>query len=367
MPAHRVLVRKVTDLSADISEALDFLEQDFNGLRVWVKPNLLGAHRPEEGVTTDPAIITACVRELKRRGAARVIVGDNPGGGLTGPLPEYVAPTGAVEASEGCFLDVSRRTAPLKLNSRFTPRVAVSALLYEVDLILNLPVFKTHALTILTGAMKNLFGVIPGRQKTLLHARARNAVQFAELMVDICQALPVPVFSIVDGLRGMDGPSGPANGRLLRIGRLITGRNPVAVDSVLALLAGTRPDRVPMVRIAAARGLGPSRPEDITVTGEHAPVPGFRLPTMMVANVGMVFFNTLYTATASRPVLNPERCTRCGRCAADCPVNAIRLSPLPTIAARRCISCYCCVELCPERALSVQRGLRGFICRLSGR
>ncbi|HDR00154.1 MAG TPA: DUF362 domain-containing protein [candidate division WOR-3 bacterium] len=363
----RVLVRKVADLDAAVTEALDFLEQDFRGLRVWVKPNLLGSHHPDEGVTTDPGVIAACVRELRNRSARAVFVGDNPGGGLTAPLSDFVAVTGAVEASDGSFTDVSLRTTTLKLESRFVPRVAVSALLNEVDLILNLPVFKTHALTILTGAVKNLFGVIPGRQKTLLHAKARSAVEFAELMVDIYQALPVPVLSVVDALRGMDGPSGPSNGRVLRIGRLITGRNPVAVDAVMAMMAGTKPDRIPTIRIAANRGLGPDRLDGIEVTGDSTPIPGFRLPTMLVANLGTFLSGAAYTATASRPVLAPDRCTRCGRCATGCPVEAITLAPTPVIAFRNCISCYCCVEFCPERALSVRRGIRGLLRRMSGR
>ncbi|MFO7676581.1 MAG: DUF362 domain-containing protein [bacterium] len=364
---HRVLVRRVTDLDATVAESLDFLGQNFRGLRVWVKPNLLGSHPPEDGVTTDPGVIAACVRELKARGAKAVFVGDNPGGGLTGPLSEFVAATGAVEASAGCFTDVSLRTTTLRLNSRFVPQVAVSALLNEVDLILNLPVLKTHALTILTGAVKNLFGVIPGRQKTLLHARARSAAEFAELMVDVFQALPVPVLTVMDALRGMDGPSGPSNGRVLTIGRLIAGRNPVAVDAVMAMMAGTRPDRVPMLRIAAARGLGPGRLAEIDIRGDSEPVPGFRLPTMLVANLGTFLSGAAYTATASRPILAPDRCTRCGRCADGCPVEAITLAPKPVIAFRRCIACYCCVEICPERALSVRRGLRGLLRRLAGR
>ena len=99
----RVLVRKVSDLSADVNEALDFLPYDFAGKRVWVKPNLLGPHLPEHGVTTDPDLIRNVVRELKRRGAATVWVADNPGGGLQRNVETYIAPTGVVEASEGCF------------------------------------------------------------------------------------------------------------------------------------------------------------------------------------------------------------------------------------------------------------------------
>jgi ferredoxin len=185
--------------------------------------------------------------------------------------------------------------------------------------------------------------------------------------VDIFQALPVPVLTVMDALRGMDGPSGPSNGRVLGIGKLLAGRNAVAVDAVMAMMAGTKPDRVPMLRIAAGRGLGPGRLDVSDVQGDSTPVPGFRLPTILVANVGTFLSGWAYTATASRPILTPDRCTRCGRCAESCPVDAIALAPMPAIAFRRCISCYCCVEVCPERALAVRRGIGGLLRRLASR
>ena len=104
---HRVLVRKVADLNAAVGEALDFLEYDFAGKRVWVKPNLLGPHRPERSVTTDPELVRHVVQELKRRRAEAAWVADNPMGPHSERLADFLAPTGVVKASEGCFRDVA--------------------------------------------------------------------------------------------------------------------------------------------------------------------------------------------------------------------------------------------------------------------
>jgi uncharacterized protein (DUF362 family) len=343
----RVLVHKVTDLSAAVTEALDFLGYDFAGKRVWVKPNLLGPHLPEHGVTTDPELVRCVVRELKRRGAAAICVADNPGGGLERNVSSYIAPTGAVEASEGCFHSISEAPITVPTKSRFLSEFRVSRIVTEVDVILNLPVFKTHALTILTGAIKNLLGIVPGGQKTHLHTLAKSGNDFGELLVDLYQAVPVPVLTIMDALRGMDGQSGPSGGRVLSIGKVLASRNPVALDAVMAAMAGAQPGLTPTTRIAAERGLGPGRVEEVEVVGEFEPIAGFRLPSArMAAGMTGLAAALAYPLILRRPLCDKRLCTRCRRCADNCPTQAIVMSPYPVIDHRKCIMCYCCAELC---------------------
>lgn len=146
MHSYRVLVRKVVDLGAAITEALDFLLYDFTGKHVWVKPNLLGPHRPERSVTTDPELVRHVTRELKRRRASAVWVADNPMGVHSELLADFLAPTGVVEASEGCFRDIAESSVLVPLKSRFAAEVPVSSILNEVDVIVNLPVSRpTHS------------------------------------------------------------------------------------------------------------------------------------------------------------------------------------------------------------------------------
>ena len=366
-PLERVLVRKVTDLNAAVAEALDFLEYDFAGKRVWVKPNLLGPHLPERSVTTNPELVRAVVRELKRR-ASTVWVADNPMGGHSERLEDFLAPTGVVAASEGCFRGAAETPVIVPLTSRFIADIPVSSVVSEVDVILNLPVLKTHALTVMTGAIKNLFGVIPGIRKAHLHSLVRNGLEFAELLVDIYQALPVPVLNVMDALHGMDGQNGPSGGRALSVGKLLAARNAVALDSVMAMMAGLRPDAIPTTRIAASRGLGPISADRIQIVGDFEPIPGFRLPSAWLAGtITGIAGATFYQIVQRQPAAVIRLCTRCRLCADNCPVQAINMTPNPSIDRRKCITCYCCVEACPERAMVVPSALRNLLRRLAGR
>jgi uncharacterized protein (DUF362 family)/Pyruvate/2-oxoacid:ferredoxin oxidoreductase delta subunit len=364
----RVLVRKVDDLGAAVAEALDFLRYEFAGKCVWVKPNLLGPHPPEHSVTTNPELVRHVTRELKRRRASAVWVADNPMGVHSELLADFLAPTRVPEASQGCFRDAAESSVIVPLQSRFAQEVPVSSIVNEVDVILNLPVFKTHALTIMTGAVKNLFGVIPGLTKAHLHSVVKDSEEFAELLVDIYQALPVPILNVMDALRGMDGQNGPSGGRVLKLGRILASRNVVALDSAMALMAGVEPGAVPTNRIAAARGLGPARAEEIQIVGDFERIPRFRLPSPWLAGtITGIAGATFYRLVQRRPVCNKELCTSCRRCADNCPVQAIEMKPHPEIDGRKCITCYCCVEACPERAMSVPSVLRGLRQRLAGR
>ncbi|MEO0107630.1 MAG: DUF362 domain-containing protein [candidate division WOR-3 bacterium] len=345
-------MQEIRGLATCIADALDFLDYQFAGQRVWVKPNLLGPHPPERAVTTDPELVRLVVGELKKRGARSILVGDNPGGSLHGDLASFIAPTGVIEASAGCFANVGRESFELPLRSRFVSSIRASGVLREVDVLINLPVFKTHALTVLTGAIKNIFGVVVGGQKTALHALAPGCDDFSELLVDIYQGIPVPMLHIMDAIRGMDGRLGPSAGRALRINRILAARNGVALDAVMALMAGIEPDQFPMVRIARERGLGPSDASCIEIIGDFSRIAGFRLPRR-VPKAAAGLTRAVYRLLVRQPSVNSARCTRCGQCQRSCPVRAIRLKPLPVVDARKCLLCYCCVETCPEQAMRI--------------
>ena len=52
-----------------------------------------------------------------------------------------------------------------------------------------------------------------------------------------------------------------------------------------------------------------------------------------------------------KPEISREKCTRCGKCVAVCPVQAISLGAFPRLDAGRCIFCGQCAAICPEEAI----------------
>ncbi len=134
------------------------------------------------------------------------------------------------------------------------PTVSLSRAVLEADIIISLPKFKTHGLTIMTGAIKNSYGFLPGAQKARLHKAAGSPARFHEMIVDVFR-LRVPDLFIVDAVVGMEG-NGPASTELRDIGLILASDNAVALDAVIATMMGCDPARLGFLRKAKSVGLG---------------------------------------------------------------------------------------------------------------
>ena len=129
---------------------------------------MLSGSEPEKAVTTHPQFIRAVIRVLKARDASRIVVGDSPGVGSADAAGKKSGIKEAVE-SEGAewtvFRDEIRVACP---DGKKQKQFFLAAISQEVDLIISLPKMKTHEMMYYTGAVKNLFGLIPGTQKITL-------------------------------------------------------------------------------------------------------------------------------------------------------------------------------------------------------
>jgi ferredoxin len=231
--------------------------------------------------------------------------------------------------------------------------------------VINLPKFKTHGFTYLTAAVKNLFGVLPGKTKVGYHATLKNIRNFSEMLIDLLLYVN-PCLTIVDAIVGMDG-DGPSAGRARKLGLLLASENPLAVDIVLAEAVKVDPALIPHIRAALDRKLSPQSLKDVKVLGEtfeSIRVPDFVMPKSMERKGRLGTLSLLDRLTAPflkdmfsvRPEIIPEVCTGCRICEENCPENAIRLVHAKAhINQRRCIRCYCCHELCPSRSVELRK------------
>lgn len=319
-----------------------------------IKPNLMAAREPARAVTTHPAFIRVLGGLLAEQGR-EVIVGDSPAGAVKG-IKRVWENTGAAEAADsaGARLvsfeaeGVVRR--PVK--SRFVDEVRVTRFCDEATVI-GAAKLKTHFLTILTGAVKNCLGVIPGLAKAELHRRAPHPDDFAELLVDLLPVL-APRFTFVDGVVGLEG-DGPASGETRSFGLIVGGYNAAAVDVALAYILGLEPDDVPTVKLSVERGLTSRAPNIVTAGAAYTDLvfddvamPGSlwlrHLPRPVLRFAGRQF--------VIRPAVRVEKCTGCKRCVESCPVGAARMNgEIAEIDAVKCIECLCCYETCADDAV----------------
>jgi uncharacterized protein (DUF362 family)/NAD-dependent dihydropyrimidine dehydrogenase PreA subunit len=347
-----------------LMEALDLQSwlRELKNKKVFIKPNLLGAFPTEKHVTTSPELVRSVV-SLARGFGAQVTVGDNCGVGGYGLNQRVAKNSGIFEAAQGAYKNVAQNTISVKLNSRYVSSVVVSRDMLEADVLISLPVMKTHGLTVVTGGVKNMFGIVAGGGKGKLHAAAPSAGDFGRMLAEIYAIRP-PDLTIMDAVTAMEG-YGPSAGKPKWVGKILASKNAVALDAVVCRIMGIEPDQVHHVREASVLGHGPIDAGSIQIMGELPQNIKFKLPMeanrlKFVSVVSSYFFGSL---SRSKLKLNEKKCKKCKLCVEGCPTGAMNMKELPWIDQQRCIRCLCCHELCPESAWEV----RGLMRRLQGR
>ena len=333
---------------------------------ILVKPNLLGAFPPERGVTTDPRIIAAIVKELKRYKPKAIIVGDNSGSIHFDPF-KIAKITGILDASDGCYRNIAEEIIEVKVESKFIDKLFISKIVKEADYVINVPKFKTHSLTTITGAIKNMFGIIPGGKKAQLHTLNRSIAEFAELLIDIYQ-IRIPDLNIMDAIIGMEG-AGPTNGKLRIINKILSSDNGVSLDSVMAAMMGLKPATIELLQVAKERNLGETDISNIIIDGELKVISGFKTPNNgFLQRIRKTVIPHIFNLASVKPVVDHKKCKICKKCIEVCPASAMHLTDkFPEADRKKCISCFCCDEHCPYGAIILPSWQKDLYNRLKGK
>ena len=362
-----------------VKQAIDNL----GGIENFVKPNqvvvlkanLVVKAVPEKACTTHPSVIEGIGKLCKQAGASRVIIADSAGGPFTaGYMGGICKAAGMVDVAERNGFEINDNFESFDVSmddAKVGKKFIVLDCLQKADVIINVCKLKTHSFTGLSGAIKNMFGSIPGLTKVEMHGQFRTLDVFGDFLMDIQQYFkPKLLLHLVDAVVGMEGP-GPTNGTPRQIGAIIAGNNPVAVDCVGAKLINLVPQEVPNIQTGIKRGwIDESLPIEV-IGDEMDAIADYKT---VVPNNFKPFANyipkwlqpTIHRLTTRRPYISKRKCRGCKKCFEHCPAKAISMVPVgkdkpPKLRAQidlsKCIRCYCCQELCPFGVVKIKSGI----------
>jgi uncharacterized protein (DUF362 family) len=227
------------------------------GKHVLLKPNIVSSE--PYPTTTHPATVAACLALLQGF-AASVTVGDGPA--WDAGDPGYVVEEHPLKESCDRFrvplVDLLAGSAR-KVRTR-TCELEVSQLALDCDLIISLPVLKSHGICGMTGALKNVLGLLSPADKRRLHSRLDVDRVIAEL-----NEVVRPTLHIVDAVQTLTNTNEIRHGgKAAALGYMLAGTDPVSLDTLgLELLARVDPrlkrrgkDGAPHLKHAADLGVG---------------------------------------------------------------------------------------------------------------
>ena len=354
----------------ELAESLDSLLKEIGGLskfinsgdKVLLKINLLMGKSPEAAVTTNPELIRILARKIKKLGA-EVIIADSPGGPFNEKLLKRAyqkAGLYEMAAEEGIKLNYNTDSKKVEhIEGNINKSFQLASYLEEADLVINLPKMKTHGLTMYTGAVKNLFGCIPGVLKAEYHLRMQSVYDFSRMLNDLA-GLVKPKLTIMDAVVGMEG-EGPSNGKAKEFNYLLASTSPYYLDLAAVRLMGIRPEElVPSIKAALDDGI--INKSKLEIKGDELlPYTDVEIPkiekenNLLNSKLPDFLSEILENFLRPKPVFKEDKCVGCRTCAENCPPEAIKMvDNFPEVDLDKCIRCFCCQELCPYDAVEIK-------------
>jgi len=235
---------------------------------VAIKPNLCCIKSHETGATTDPRVVEAIITFLKSEyGVKSIYVVESDGGQVLADMAfKLLGYERLCNKLDARAINLSKCPSAIRKfpQNVFLKEIKIPDVMEKADFFISVPKIKTHGYRSFTSTLKNQFGCNPDPHKGKFHARLKDAI------VDLNVAFK-PDLVVVDGIVALGGYRGPVSGVPIRMDTLAFGRDPVAMDYLVARLMGIEPSTVEYLVEAKRRGIGTSEYKT------EGPVPwGFR-------------------------------------------------------------------------------------------
>ncbi len=224
--------------------------------KVFLKPNLLSAGGG--GACTHPEFLLALAEWFVENGA-HVAVGDSPAFGKASSVLRAMKIDAQLEKRAVVIVDFSA-IHRVKLDCGVNIGIAAEPL--QCDYFINIPKLKAHNQMYVTLAVKNIFGIVQGVRKSMLHMQYGGTPSlFSGIILDLLDLLP-PHFNVLDGIVAMNN-QGPMHGSPLHFGCMAFSHDPVALDTAVLQALRLAPEKSPLWCEAQKRGYPGAVPDNL--------------------------------------------------------------------------------------------------------
>lgn len=334
----------VFDAVIQVLDAIGGLESIVSaGDRVLIKPNLVTSKPYTTGATTNPHIVKALARLCRQAGASEVVIGEGSAVGNSATEAFEVCGMNEIAKEERCrVVDFAKDTYSWVVNpaAKIFKRIRVPKTFLESNVIINVPVMKTHDALNVTLGLKNMKGIIHVTDKKRFHKWG-----LAQSVVDLNQ-IALPELTVMDGTVAMEG-EGPGEGDPVGLGLILASTDTVACDRVAAEIMGFKVDEIDYIRMAGEQGLGCFELSNIEVLGEK------------IADVAKPFKRTALDPEQLKKLgINLISCDACSGCSMAVKNYLVRLERKGTMESLRgCTIVY-------GQNAAIPQGAEGRIIRL---
>lgn len=322
--------------------------------KILIKPNLLSNNTPDQHSITHFTFIDFLCRYFQKYNCD-VTIGESSAfymkEGYT--MEAFLSSkTSAIAQKYNipliAFENESVRSIP-KSKLKFLDELYLPKIIDTFDLIVNVPKLKTHSLMRFTGALKNLFGLVPGGYKQILHYKTKNINEMAEIFLDLYENIKPKTLNVMDGVIGLDG--GPsAMGKPKKLGYILASENPTALDVIACQIINYSPSDIPTITMAEKRNL--MNLNQIKQIGNFNKIEFKKIQKgpIVDSEPGSI----LLKEVQAFPKIS-SKCNLCKKCIPHCPTKCFSIINNKLIFDNsKCIHCYTCVPVCPENAIGLE-------------